>query len=387
MPTPSIAIVGAGLSGLVCARSSSATGGPSPSTKWTRRRPRGSRAARSTSTPTPGRSRSRRPACSKRSAKHARRRRGRRGARQVRPGLHRPPGTAGRQRPAGDRPESLAAAAPRLARAGHRRLGEEARRHAAGYELGFADGATVPADLVVGADGAWSKIRALLTPASPSTPGSPSSRSGSPTRHRTPGALALTGRGSLFALSDGKYLGGHGGNNRARLRPPGPRRLGLLRRDRLEVPVAAREALRAVHRLGPVLTDLIRDCDDTIWPRPIYALPIGHTWDRVPGVTLVGDAAHLMPPYAGEGANIALQDGAELALALVEHPDDVETALAHYEKAMFPRATSGRRGVGRGSRHDLQRGRAARGRRVLRREPGAGGLILWTGHSALAPST
>jgi len=71
--------------------------------------------------------------------------------------------------------------------------------------------------------------------------------------------------------------------------------------------------------------------------RPLYVLPVSHTWAHVPGVTLLGDAAHLMPPL-GVGANLAMLEGAELAESVAAAPDDLDGVVRAFEEQMWARA-------------------------------------------------
>lgn len=76
-------------------------------------------------------------------------------------------------------------------------------------------------------------------------------------------------------------------------------------------------------------------------PRPQYYFPLDQSWETQDNLTMIGDAAHRMPPYAGEGANVALHDSFALAEVLTNGKfPDIKTAIAHFEKEMIKRGAA-----------------------------------------------
>jgi 2-polyprenyl-6-methoxyphenol hydroxylase-like FAD-dependent oxidoreductase len=206
------------------------------------------------------------------------------------------------------------------------------------HELTFADGSTVTTSLLIGADGAWSKIRPLLSDAEPEYVGTTFIETylyDADERHSA--TAEAVGGGAMYALAPGKGIVAHreAGNilhTYVELNRPAEWIAGI---DFADATAATARVAAEFDGWAPELTALITDGESLPIPRAIYALPNGHRWDRVPGVTLLGDAAHLMPP-SGEGANLAMFDGAELGKAIAAHRDDIEAALTAYEEAMFP---------------------------------------------------
>ncbi|MFF4344452.1 FAD-dependent oxidoreductase [Kitasatospora sp. NPDC001540] len=215
-----------------------------------------------------------------------------------------------------------------------------------GWQLEFTDGSRARHRLLIGADGANSRVRPLLTPAAPRHLGVNAIEGTVPDVDRThPDLAAVVGHGSYWVVGDGRSLVAQrcsDGSVRVGLTFYGPTGRAADWLTTCGIPFDRPDEARAA--LLPLFADWTPDCRALITaacagpltPRALTALPVGLRWPHRPGLTLLGDAAHLMPPV-GHGANAAMRDALELATALAATPADPDAALRAYEEEMFTR--------------------------------------------------
>ncbi|KAG7008831.1 monooxygenase [Physcia stellaris] len=210
-----------------------------------------------------------------------------------------------------------------------------------GTERGF--------DLVVGADGAWSKIRPLLSTIQPFYAGVGGvSFIVDDAEKQHPDLYRIVNRGSIFTFSDCKGLSaqqmGDGSINVGTWSQRPEDWMKTTPYNLKDPKQVKKMAAEEFHDWAPELVKFTQVAnEENITPRSLYALPVGHRWDHRPGATLIGDSAHLMTPFAGEGVNLAMTDALRLAEAIVasrkiEKEDAVDQAVKRFEEEMFKRA-------------------------------------------------
>jgi 2-polyprenyl-6-methoxyphenol hydroxylase-like FAD-dependent oxidoreductase len=215
------------------------------------------------------------------------------------------------------------------------------------YDLHFSDGTQDKHfDLVIGGDGAWSKVRGLLVDAKPRYSGISMVEVNCTDISLNPWLLDYVGIGSMFAFGEGHAVmaqrqGDGSLRTYAALRVP---------EDFLETcgidwtqPNTARNQLveKYFSHIGEDLKRVILECKDDLTPRPLFELPVGFAWPHRSGITLIGDAAHVMTPFAGVGVNVGMTDALVLGREIIEAVQgekSLDEALRAYEQEMFPRA-------------------------------------------------
>jgi 2-polyprenyl-6-methoxyphenol hydroxylase-like FAD-dependent oxidoreductase len=224
---------------------------------------------------------------------------------------------------------------------------------------------TATYDFVIGADGAWSAVRKMLTDVKPFYSGCQYltvTVKNASTNY--PHLVELNGSGTLMALGGGNGIMTHRGPQDSicvyvAVSTPNEnwvKTTGLDGKTATEVKTTLLGDDKLFGKWAPPLQNLLATaCEEYTKDNPgsaadllqLYMLPIGHRWEHRTGATLVGDAAHLMTPWAGEGVNLALWDSLDLANALGGVPEAesaaawqaaLEPRMREFEQAMLARA-------------------------------------------------
>ena len=215
-----------------------------------------------------------------------------------------------------------------------------------GWLLHFKNGKSFYADLVIAADGANSKIRPYLTDIKPIYSGVTIVEGNIyEAEKNTPKLWEITKGGKVFALGNGQSIilsakgeGSLSFYTGCKVPENWTQESGIDFNNKQQVfdwfKVAFSYWSEKWHELF---------ASNEMWfmPRPQFHFPLDQTWTTLSNLTMLGDAAHRMPPYAGEGVNQAMQDAFELAENLTcDHFPDIQTAISNYERQMQARAAA-----------------------------------------------
>jgi len=212
------------------------------------------------------------------------------------------------------------------------------------WQLTFKNGSTATADIVIAADGANSKIRPYITGIKPFYVGmTVIEGSVYDAETKAPQISKLLQGGKLFVLGDAKtlivsakgdgslqfYLGFKAEEN-------------LIYNSGIDFTSNKQLTNWFIEEFDgwdKIWLELFENAEPDFIPRPQYCMPVDQAWDALPNLTMLGDAVHLMPPYAGEGVNMAMQDALELSECLTDPSfNNIQDAIAAYEQQMRARA-------------------------------------------------
>lgn len=221
-------------------------------------------------------------------------------------------------------------------------------------ELDFGTHGKQTFDLVIGADGAWSKVRNLLTDVKPHYAGTQNiTLTVREVTKKYPHLAELVGLGSFSALGNRHgVMSQRGPQDSARIY------IFLTTEDEHfaataglagQTAAAAKEQVLGDAALlstwGPAIKELVAvACNEeaadnpgaAVDIRPLYMLPVGNAWEHRTGATIIGDAAHLMCPWAGEGVNLAMWDSLLLAHAIIKAHETAGKDAASFQSALDP---------------------------------------------------
>ena len=210
--------------------------------------------------------------------------------------------------------------------------------------LHFKNGTTAYADIVIAADGANSKLRHHLTTIQPIYSGI-TIVEGNIYRaaENAPKLWELVKGGKIFAFGDEQSLilsakgdGSLSFYTGCKVDENWVQESGINFNNKKEISTWFKSAFGS---WDDVWQELFAGDESWFMPRPQYHFPLNQRWKSLPNLTVLGDAAHRMPPYAGEGVNMALQDAFELAESLAgDRFETIQSAIASYEDKMLERA-------------------------------------------------